>query len=79
MLEEVGLRADQLEAQAFFAPAPDMDGFDLAALDTLPHGLPGNAQQAHGLVHGEAAVGSFFSDAGAQVVGETNTPGRTVE
>ena len=54
-----------------------MDGFDLAALDTLPHGLPGNAQQAHGLVHGEAAVGSFFRDTGAQIVGETNAPRRT--
>jgi hypothetical protein len=27
-----------LEAQAFLASATDMDGFDLAALDTLPHG-----------------------------------------
>jgi hypothetical protein len=43
LLEKIVLRADQLEPQAFSAPAPDMDGFDLAALDTLPHGLPGNA------------------------------------
>jgi hypothetical protein len=78
LLEEIGLRADQLEAQAFFAPAPDMDGCDLAALDTLPHGLPGNAQQAHGLVHGEATVRSFFGDARAQVGGEANAPRRTV-
>src|SRR5215211_136227 len=55
-----------------------MDGCDLAALDLLPHGLPGNAQQTHGLVHGEVAVGSFFGDACAQVIGEANAPRRTV-
>ena len=65
LIEEVWLRADDLEAQAFVAPPPDMDGLDLAALDTLPHGLPGNAQQPHGLIHGEVAIGSFFGNAGA--------------
>src|SRR5712691_5276606 len=51
-----------------------MDGFNLATLDSLPHGLPGNAQQAHGLIHGEITLGSCFSNACAQVVGETNAP-----
>src|SRR6516165_7131660 len=51
-----------------------MDGFDLAALDTLPHGLPGNAQPAHRLVHSEISLGRFFCDARAQVVGEANAP-----
>src|SRR5215467_10745038 len=53
-----------------------MDGFDLAALDTLPHGLPGNAQSAHGLVHGEISLGSFFCDARTQIIGDTNSPRR---
>jgi hypothetical protein len=65
LIEEVWLRVDQLEAQAFVAPAPDMDSFDLAALDTLPYGLARDAQLAHGLVHGEVALRSFFGDAGA--------------
>jgi hypothetical protein len=43
-----------------------MDGFDIAALDTLPHGLPGNAPAAHGLVHGEIPLGRFFCDTRAQ-------------
>ena len=51
-----------------------MDGFDVATLDTLPHGLPGNSEQAHGLVHGEISFWSFFCDALAQIVGETNAP-----
>ena len=47
---------------------------DLATLDTLPHGLSGNAQQAHCLIHGEISAGSFFRDAFAQIIGETNLP-----
>ena len=74
MIEEVGLRADDLEAQAFFASASDMKRFDLAALDTLPHCLSRNSQQTHGLIHGEEVIWCFFSDTGAQVVCETNTP-----
>ena len=74
MIEEVGLRADHLEAQAFFASTPDMKSFDLAALDTLPHCLSRNSQQTHGLIHGEEVIWCFFSDTGAQVVCETNTP-----
>jgi hypothetical protein len=51
-----------------------MNGFDLAALDTLPHRLPGDAQPAHDLVHGESALGGLFCDAAAQLVGEANAP-----
>src|SRR6266550_605221 len=65
LIEEVWLRVDQLEAQAFVAPPPDMDSCDLSALVTLPYGLARDAQQAHGLIHGEVAVRSFFGDAGA--------------
>ena len=74
MIEEVGLRADNLEAQAFFASTPDMKSFDLAALDTLPHCLSRNSQQTHGLIHGEEVVWCFFSDTSAQIFCETNTP-----
>ncbi len=77
MIEEVGLRADDLEAQPFFASAPDMKSFDLAALDTLPHRLSRNSQQTHRLIHGEEVIWCFFSDAVAQVVCETNTPRST--
>src|SRR5215475_6608877 len=51
-----------------------MDGFDLAALDTLPHGLPRNAQPAHGLIHSEKSLRGFFCDARTQIVGEANAP-----
>src|SRR5579862_941138 len=51
-----------------------MDSLDFAALDTLPHGLPGDTQPAHGLVHGEISLGSLFGDARAQIIGDTNAP-----
>ena len=71
------MRADYLEAQSFFASAPDMKGFDFPALDALPYRLSRNSQQTHGLIHGEEVFRRFFSDAVAQVFCETNTPGRS--
>src|SRR6516225_810143 len=44
LIEKARSRVYHLEAQAFFTSACDVDGFYLAALDTLPHCLPGNAQ-----------------------------------
>src|ERR1700733_1556878 len=51
-----------------------MEGFDLAALDTLPHALAGNPEATHGLVHGEISPGGFLCDARAQIVGDANAP-----
>ena len=51
-----------------------MESVDLATLDTLPHGLPGDAEQAHGLIHGEISVRSFLCNALTQIIGETNPP-----
>jgi hypothetical protein len=72
----MGAIALSLRRKPFRRPRLTWNGFDLAALDTLPHGQPGNAEAAHGLVHGEISLGSFFCDAGAQIVGETNSPRR---
>jgi hypothetical protein len=69
----------ELEAQAFLASVPEVDGFDLATLDTVLHGLPGNAQPAHGLIHGEIAFGCLFCDARTQILGEANAPRRMLE
>jgi hypothetical protein len=67
LLEDIRLMLDHLEAQAFFAPALHVDGFNLAALDTLSHSLPGNRQQTHHLIYGYITHGSFFGDARTQV------------
>jgi len=76
LIEQVCLRLDYPETQAFLTPLLDMDSVDLTTLDTLQHRLSGNAQLAHRLVHGEVAIWSLFSNAGAQLVRETNAPWR---
>ena len=39
-----------LDTQAFAAPAGDVDGLQLAALDLVQHGLAGDAEHFGGLV-----------------------------
>ena len=51
-----------------------MDSFDLTALDTLPHGLPGNAEAAHDLIHREIPLGRLFRDARTQIISDANAP-----
>ena len=51
-----------------------MYGFDVAALDALPYGLPRNAQLAHGLIHGEIPFGRLFRDARTQIISDANAP-----
>jgi hypothetical protein len=66
----------QFDAQAFLASARDIEGFEFAALNALPHGLSRNAQTAHGLVHGEVIERRLVTEASAQFVRESNTPWR---
>jgi len=42
---------DDLDSQAFASPAADVDGVELAALYTLQHGLPGDAEPQPSLEH----------------------------
>ena len=39
-----------LDTQAFAAPGCDVDGGELAVLDLVQHGLPGNAEHLGGPV-----------------------------
>ena len=54
-----------------------MDGVELAALYTLQHRLPRNAEDAHGVIHGDESLGRFFDEAGSQLLGHADAPGRT--
>src|SRR5882757_8482303 len=51
-----------------------MDDFELAALDTLQHGLARNAEKPHCLVHGEGALRLLIDKASAQILGQANAP-----
>jgi hypothetical protein len=72
--EEVGVAVDQLDPEAFPSTLPNADGVQLATLDTLQHGLAGDAQGASHLLHGDIAFAWRVDEAGAQVVGNPDAP-----
>ena len=65
-----------LDTQALAAPAGDVDGGELAALDLMQHGLPGDAEYFGGLVQRQPAVGDVGTDLAAQGLGDADLPGR---
>jgi len=65
----------RFDPQAFLLSSHDVDGVELAALDTLQYGLAGNAGATHRLVHREVTLRRFFEKAGAQIFGQANAPG----
>ena len=62
-IEEVGLSAYHFDAQAFLLAAHDMDGVEFAALDTLQHGLAGDAERAHRLAHRQEVLAGLTVEA----------------
>ena len=55
----------------------DMDGLKLATLDTLQHRLTRDAESADRLTHRQEPLASFTVEAGLEIVGEPDAPGRT--
>jgi len=73
-VKQRGLGGYSFDPQAFLLSPLDMDGFELAALDTLQHGLTRDAEKAHRLVHGEGALRLLIDKASAQILGQANAP-----
>src|SRR5208283_4331080 len=64
-----------LDTEALAASAGDVDRVELAALDLVQHGLPGDAEDFGGLVQRQPAVGDVGSDLAAQGLGDADLPG----
>src|SRR3977135_2996573 len=64
-----------LDTEPFAASAVDVDGWQLAALDLVQHGLAGNAPCCGGLVEAEPAVGYLGSDPITQGLVDADAPG----
>jgi len=64
-----------LDTQALAAPGCDVDGGELAVLDLVQHGLPGDAEDLGGLVQRQPAVGDVGADLAAQRLGDADLPG----
>src|SRR5262249_1655460 len=65
------------DTESFLLAAHDMDGFKLAALDTLQHGLAGDPQRALRLTHWQEILTGISVEAGLDVIGQANAPGRS--
>ena len=51
-----------------------MDGGEVAALDTLQHGLARDAERAHRLAHRQEVLAGITVEAILEVFGEADTP-----
>ena len=75
-VEEGGFGGWDQYSQAFSASVADVDGLQLAALDTLQHGLAGDAERDGRFEHRQPAFGCLLDEPGAQIVGDADAPGR---
>ena len=62
-------------SQAFSASVADVEGLQLAALDTLQHGLAGDAEGAHRVDDRDVAGGGVFDEQRAELVVDADPPG----
>jgi hypothetical protein len=74
--EEVVHRAWHFDAEPRLTSPVDVDRAQLAALDTLQHGLSGNAQRLHRTPHGQPAWWRLLGEACAEFLGQADLPGR---
>ena len=63
-------------SEAFSASVADVDGSQLAALDTLQHGLAGDAEDPHRVDDRHVAGRRVFDEQGAELVVDADPPGR---
>src|SRR6188472_4104426 len=63
------------DSEALSAALADVDGVELAALDTLQHGLARDAEGAHGVDDRDVAGGRVVDEQGAQLVVDADAPG----
>ena len=61
-------------SQAFSASVADVEGLQLAALDTLQHGLAGDAEDAHRVDDRNVAWWRVFDEQGAELVVDADPP-----
>ena len=76
LIEETGWRVYYSDSQAFALSLANMERFEFAALYTLPHRLPRNAQSPHGVQDGYVVWRCGVHKSIAQFFRNTNPPWR---
>src|ERR1700719_2768140 len=74
-VKQHGVSGYWLDPHPFFLSSQDMNGVELAALDTLQYGLAGDPEKAHCLVHREVTLRRFIDKAGAQILRQASAQG----
>ena len=74
--EKTRLLVHDFDSQAFTSSLPNYHGFEFAALYTLQHRLPRNAEFHRRFEHRQILRRRLLDDARAQFVGDPNLPGR---
>src|SRR5829696_7096059 len=75
-VEQAAVGLGDLDTQALSSPGADVDGAQLAALDTLQHRLPRDPQRHGGLQHRQPPFGGLLDEPAAQLVGDADPPRR---
>ena len=66
----------EFNSEALAATAIDVDGLQLATLDTLHYRLARDAKGLGRVLHWEPTWRCLFNELGAELIGETDLPGR---
>ena len=74
-VEQAGFGVWDQYSQAFSASVADVEGLQLAALDTLQHGLAGDAEDPHRVDDRDVAGWGVFDEQGAELVVDADPPG----
>src|SRR5919109_957464 len=75
-VEEGGLWLWDEDSEAFSASVADVQGVEFAALDTLQHGLAGDAEGAHRVDDRDVSGWGVFDEQGAELIVDADPPGR---
>ena len=74
-VEQAGFGVWDQYSQAFSASVADVEGLQLAALDTLQHGLAGDAEDPHRVDDRDVAGWCVFDEQRAELVVDADSPG----
>ena len=74
-VEQAGFGVWDQYPQAFSASVADVEGLQLAALDTVQHGLAGHAEDSHRVDDRDVSGGRVFDEQRAELVVDADPPG----
>src|SRR5438876_8055675 len=75
-MKQLRLSVNYFDSQALTSAAPNMNGFEFAALYTLQHRLARDAKFHRGFQHRQISRRCLLHESCPQLIAETDTPGR---